>query len=60
MKKNMMEVFKDYPMMACVSDSYDYNNSVDNIWGIELKDDILRTGKTYVCRPDKWPTLLIA
>lgn len=52
MMKNMMEVFKDYPLVACVSDSYDYFNCVDNIWGIELKDLILGTDKIRVCRPD--------
>jgi nicotinamide phosphoribosyltransferase len=52
MMKNMMEAFKDYPLVACVSDSYDYFNSVDNIWGVELRDGILGTDKIRICRPD--------
>jgi len=52
MMANMMEVFKDYPLVACVSDSYNYFNSVDKIWGVTLKDGILGTDKIRICRPD--------
>lgn len=37
---------------ACVSDSYNFINAVDKIWGVELKDEILKKGGTLVVRPD--------
>mmetsp|Transcript_52154 Transcript_52154/g.93520 ORF Transcript_52154/g.93520 Transcript_52154/m.93520 type:complete len:503 (-) Transcript_52154:90-1598(-) len=52
--KNMLE---QYPkgVLACVSDSYDIFNAVDNLWGKELKQMILdRPGPMgrLVIRPD--------
>lgn len=52
MMRNMMEKFKDYPLVACVSDSFDYYNSVDKFWGVELKNEIIGTDKIRICRPD--------
>jgi nicotinamide phosphoribosyltransferase len=37
---------------ACVSDSYDVFNVVENIWGDELRDRIKDSGGTLVIRPD--------
>ena len=31
-------IIKNYPVASIVSDSYDYDNAVENIWGIELYD----------------------
>ncbi|MFV0481887.1 MAG: nicotinate phosphoribosyltransferase [Campylobacteraceae bacterium] len=50
---NMLNVFaKNGAMLACVSDSYDYINAVDNIWGVELKEKVIKSGATIVIRPD--------
>ena len=51
--KNMLEQFPNTPV-AVVSDSYDIWNAVKNIWGGELKDDVLnRDGNNFlVIRPD--------
>lgn len=38
--------------VAVVSDSYDLWNAIDNIWGDELKDQVVATGGTLVVRPD--------
>ncbi len=42
-------------IIACVSDSYDIFNAVENIWGKELKEEVLALGKIggkVVIRPD--------
>jgi nicotinamide phosphoribosyltransferase len=39
-------------LVAVVSDSYDLFNAVDNIWGHELKSQVLAMGGTLVVRPD--------
>ncbi len=39
-------------MYAVVSDSYDIFNAVTNIWGKELKNDVIATGGKLVVRPD--------
>lgn len=52
MMRNMLNVFKDSPLMACVSDSYDYKNCVDNIWGKELKEMVESSNGVRICRPD--------
>lgn len=50
---NMLDVYaRDGATLACVSDSYDYVNAVDNIWGKELKDKVIKSGATIVIRPD--------
>jgi nicotinamide phosphoribosyltransferase len=38
--------------VAVVSDSYDIYNAVDNIWGKQLKDEVIRSGATLIIRPD--------
>lgn len=50
--KNMIEAFPDSPLIAIVSDSYDMDNAVLNIYGNELKDTIIESGRTLVVRPD--------
>lgn len=39
-------------MFACVSDSYDLYGAIENLWGGELRQDILDSGGTVVIRPD--------
>lgn len=39
-------------ILACVSDSYDLMNAVDNLWGIELNSKIQQMKGTLVVRPD--------
>ncbi len=49
--KNFLEKFsKDYPVFACVSDSFDFSAAIDK-WG-ELKDIVQKTNNTLVIRPD--------
>ncbi len=37
---------------AVVSDSYDVFNAADNLWGDELKNEVINGGGTLVVRPD--------
>jgi nicotinamide phosphoribosyltransferase len=50
---NMLKQFggKD-KLVAVVSDSYDFWNVIDNLWGGELKTAVEATGGTLVIRPD--------
>ena len=51
--RNMIVQFgKPGALFACVSDSYDIFNATDNIWGKELKDELIASGATCVVRPD--------
>lgn len=43
---------KPNSLVACVSDSYDLWNAVENIWGRQLKDAVIKSGATIVVRPD--------
>lgn len=56
---NMLNVFPDYPMIACVSDSYNIYNAVDDIWGRQLKHKILDGDQTLVVRPDSGDPLTV-
>jgi nicotinamide phosphoribosyltransferase len=50
---NMIEKFsKPGLFYACVSDSYDIFNATENLWGGELKDQVINAGGTLVVRPD--------
>lgn len=50
---NMLKQFggKD-KLVAVVSDSYDFWNAIDNLWGDELKAEVETMGGTLVIRPD--------
>lgn len=50
---NMLDKFA-YPgkNVACVSDSYDLSNAVQNIWGIQLKQRVIDSGAVIIIRPD--------
>lgn len=51
--RNMLTNFaKPGSLVAVVSDSYDLYNAVDNIWGKELKQEVINSGATVVIRPD--------
>jgi nicotinamide phosphoribosyltransferase len=39
-------------MFACVSDSYNLYHAVENIWGKELRGEVINSGATLVVRPD--------
>lgn len=51
--RNMVTVFgKPGAIFACVSDSYDLANAVENLWGGALQQDVINSGATVVIRPD--------
>jgi len=50
--KNMIKQYGNGNMFACVSDSYDIYNAVENIWGKTLKKDVMDCKATIVIRPD--------
>ena len=39
-------------IVAIVSDSYDIYNAVENLWGGELRQQVINSGATVVIRPD--------
>ena len=50
--RNMVKQFgKKGSMFACVSDSYDIFNAIENIWK-ELEPEIIESGATLIIRPD--------
>ena len=57
---NMLAVYRD-GMFACVSDSYDIGHAVSQIWGSELKEQVLARNGTLVVRPDSGhpPTVVV-
>lgn len=51
--RNMLKQFaKPGSIVSVVSDSYDIFNAVENIWGKELKAEVIDSGTTLVVRPD--------
>jgi nicotinamide phosphoribosyltransferase len=51
--RNMLNQFaKPGSLVACVSDSYDIYRAAREIWGGELKQQLLDSGATLVVRPD--------
>lgn len=51
--RNMLKQFaKPGSLVAVVSDSYDIYNAVENLWGGELKQEVIDSGATVVIRPD--------
>ncbi len=58
---NMLKQFGgEGKMLAVVSDSYDIENAVANIWGKELREAVLATKGTLVIRPDSGdPVVLV-
>jgi len=57
---NMMSKYaRPGSLVACVSDSYDLWNAVSNIWGGELKQQVIDSGATIVVRPDSGDPLTV-
>jgi nicotinamide phosphoribosyltransferase len=51
--RNMLQkTGKPGGLVACVSDSYNLWNACSNLWGKELKDEVIKSGATVVIRPD--------
>ncbi len=51
--RNMLTQFGGkFPIISVVSDSYDIFNAVENLWGRELKDEVVKSGSMLVVRPD--------
>jgi nicotinamide phosphoribosyltransferase len=51
--RNMLTQFaKPGKIVACVSDSYDLYNVVENVWGGSLHEEVKNSGATLVIRPD--------
>jgi nicotinamide phosphoribosyltransferase len=49
---NMIKQFGDGAIFACVSDSYDIYNAVENLWGDKLKQKVQDMNAMLVVRPD--------
>jgi len=51
--RNMLKQFSgDGKILAVVSDSYNLYNALENIWGDELRDEVINNGGMVVVRPD--------
>jgi len=51
--RNMLQQFgKPNALLAVVSDSYDIINACNNIWGDELRQEVIDSGAMVVVRPD--------
>jgi nicotinamide phosphoribosyltransferase len=50
--RNMLIQFKDSPLVACVSDSFNIFVACEKIWGEKLKDEVMKFKGTLVIRPD--------
>jgi nicotinamide phosphoribosyltransferase len=50
--KNILATFSNYPTYAIVSDSYDYWNAINNIWGGSFKEHISSSHSTLIIRSD--------
>lgn len=58
--RNMLDNFaKPGSILAVVSDSYDVFNAAGNIWGEELRDQVVQSGATLVIRPDSGDPLTV-
>lgn len=51
--RNMLTRFaKQNALVACVSDSYDLYNAIENLWCGELREEIKASGVKLIIRPD--------
>lgn len=51
--RNMLKAYgRAGTLLACVSDSYDLYNAITNLWGKELREEVINSGATLVVRPD--------
>ena len=59
--QNMIEKFEGYPIISIVPDAYDVFNAAENIFGGNLKDEIIACGSMIVIRSDSGdPTPVVA
>ena len=49
--RNLIEQYKGWPFVVAVSDSYDLDSAVRDIFGTQLKDDVIKSGKFALPRP---------
>jgi len=56
--RNMLRHYPD-GLAACVIDSYDTHNAVDQIFGTELRETVLRRNGTVVLRPDSGDPVIV-
>lgn len=58
--RNMIKQFgKKGAIFAVVSDSYNVFNAAENIWGTDLKQEIIDSGATVVIRPDSGDPVVV-
>lgn len=60
--RNMLRQFaKPGSLVAIVSDSYDLWNAITNLWGGELRQEVIDSGATVIIRPDSGhpPTVVL-
>jgi len=58
--RNMLSQFAGPgKLVAVVSDSYDIYNAAENIWGEELREEVIKSGGTVVVRPDSGNPLTV-
>jgi nicotinamide phosphoribosyltransferase len=51
--RNMLRQFaKPGALVACVSDSYDLWNACTNLWGEQLRQEVIDSGAVVIIRPD--------
>jgi nicotinamide phosphoribosyltransferase len=51
--RNMLKQFaKPGALVACVSDSYDLWNACTNLWGEQLRQEVIDSGAVVIIRPD--------
>lgn len=51
--RNMLKQFgQKGKLLAVVSDTWDIYNACENIWGEQLRDEVINSGATVVIRPD--------
>ncbi len=55
--KNMIDKFGNQPLFACVSDSWNFENAVTDLWGTKLHDEVIKMNANLVIRPDSGDAL---
>jgi len=50
--RNMLNAYPEAPVIACVSDSYNIFDAVHELWGKQLRQEVIDSGRVVVIRPD--------
>lgn len=50
--RNMINMYGNTNIFACVSDTWNIYNAAENLWGDKLKDEVMNMKATLVIRPD--------